>query len=348
MEQRKGVQKGFYEETELTKPLLLCDTRGNLSKESIGWSRHPLHTCNLKGHWLRKKRWNYWCVFNDKHLFSVTLANLDYLGVATAYFLDYGTKNFIEQSVLVPFGKGCNLSDVVRGDVIFKHKAMNLSILNEQQGTRIHVDSPSFGGQPLSAELFVKKVDKHETLNVVVPWGENRFQFTSKQLCLPLDGRVLTHGKSFDFQQGKSFAVLDFGRGVWPYSTAWNWAACSGTANGHIVGLNLGGKWTDGTGMTENAIFVDGKITKLSEDVVFSYDPNDFMKPWVIRTQLSSRVNIQFVPFYERIAKTNLLILESDDHQLFGRFSGTIIPDTGTPVQIKDIIGWAEEHKARW
>ncbi len=348
MEQKERAQKGFYKETELTKPSLLCDSRGKLLKKSIGWSRHPLHTCNLKRHWLRKKRWNYWCVFSDKYLFSITLANLDYLGIATAYFLEYETKKFIEQSVLMPLGRGCNLSDEVSGDIILKNKAMNLSILNEQQGTKISVDSSSFGGLPLLAELFVKKVSQHETLNVVVPWGENQFQFTSKQFCLPAEGHVLTHGKSFDFSYEKSFAVLDFGRGVWPYSTVWNWASCSGTVNGHIVGLNLGGKWTDGTGMTENAIFVDGEIIKLSEDIVFSYDPHDFIKPWAIKTELSDQVNIQFFPFYERIAKIDLLILKSEDHQLFGRFSGTIITDAGKAIQFKDIIGWAEEHKARW
>mgnify|MGYP001101558306 CR=1 FL=1 len=89
---------------------------------------------------------------------------------------------------------------------------------------------------------------------------------------------------------------------------------------------------------TQKEFYKETELIRFSEDVVFSYDPNKFIKPWSIKAQLSDRVNIQFVPFYERIAKTNLLILESDDHQLFGRFSGTIIPDTGTSVQIKDII----------
>ncbi len=48
---------------------------------------------------------------------------------------------------------------------------------------------------------------------------------------------------------------------------------------------------------------------------------------------------IQFFSFYERIAKTDLLILKSEDHQLFGRFSGTIEIDTGKTIQFKDIVG---------
>ena len=42
------------------------------------------------------------------------------------------------------------------------------------------------------------------------------------------------------------------------------------TLGGRRIGLNFGGKWTDGTGMTENAVFVDGVMTKMHEDVIFT------------------------------------------------------------------------------
>ena len=40
---------------------------------------------------------------------------------------------------------------------------------------------------------------------------------------------------------------------------------------------NLDSGWTDGTGMNENGFCLDGKLTKLSEDMQFSYNPSDFM-----------------------------------------------------------------------
>ena len=44
-------------EPEIIEPVNLCDPEGNLNPEAVGWSRHPLHHCNLRGHWPRKKRW---------------------------------------------------------------------------------------------------------------------------------------------------------------------------------------------------------------------------------------------------------------------------------------------------
>ena len=48
----------------------------------VGWSRTPLHRCNLSAHPLRKKRWDYWCVTSATHLLSLTYTDLDYVGLA--------------------------------------------------------------------------------------------------------------------------------------------------------------------------------------------------------------------------------------------------------------------------
>ncbi|MET8551707.1 DUF2804 family protein [Micromonospora zamorensis] len=46
-------------------------------------------------------------------------------------------------------------------------------------------------------------------------------------------------------------------------STAWNWAA--GAAPGRAI--QLGGKWTDGTRVTENGLFVDGRLHKIGGEL---------------------------------------------------------------------------------
>src|SRR3990172_8302415 len=103
------------EEREIAEAVNLCDARGRLLPASVGWSRRPLHTCNLRGHPLRKKRWNYWCITSDSYLFSVTLASVDYMGLAFAYFLERETGRFVEKTVTVPFGRGRVLSRLPGG-----------------------------------------------------------------------------------------------------------------------------------------------------------------------------------------------------------------------------------------
>ncbi|MBI2724214.1 MAG: hypothetical protein HYX50_04035 [Chloroflexi bacterium] len=43
-------------ERELTEAVTLCDDGGRLRPDAVGWSRRPLHTCNVSGHTPRKKR----------------------------------------------------------------------------------------------------------------------------------------------------------------------------------------------------------------------------------------------------------------------------------------------------
>ena len=72
--------------------------------------------------------------------------------------------------------------------------------------------------------------------------------------------------QSADASAGESWAVLDHGRGRWPYRMTWNWGAASGVVDGRTIGLQIGGTWTDGTGSTENAVVVDGRLAKVSEE----------------------------------------------------------------------------------
>lgn len=53
-------------------------------------------------------------------------------------------------------------------------------------------------------------------------------------------------------------------------------------------------------------------------------------------------------PSRKRVAKTNLAVITSEVHQMFGRYRGTVTTDEGEVIQIDGLIGWAEEHHAKW
>lgn len=338
-----------YHEPELTEPIELCDQHGNLNPAAIGWSRYPLHHCNLKGHWPRKKRWNYWAIVSSTHLFSVTLSNIDYLGLPFVYFLDFKTKTFTEKTLLKPFGAGCHLPPEVNGDIFYEDPAMPIAMVNTDQATRLSVACPDFDGKPLQADFLVHRPAGHESVNVVIPWSDKHFQFTSKQNTLPTEGVLRWGDHKIQFDQEDTFACLDFGRGIWPFNCFWNWSSFSTRlGDGRTVGVNLGAGWTDGTGMNENALCVDGKLTKIGEDITFDYDTGNFMAPWHMVSTATDRVNLEFTPFYERLAKTDALVIRSEVHQMIGSFKGTLKPDDSEPIDIQNAIGWAEDHHARW
>nr|WP_278249502.1 DUF2804 domain-containing protein [Nocardioides sp. IC4_145] len=144
---------------------------------------------------------------------------------------------------------------------------------------------------------------------------------------------------------GGVVGALDHGRGRWPYNVRWNWGAGSGRTDGRVVGIQVGGQWTDGTGSVENSLYVDGHLTKISEELVWDYDREDWLAPWRIT---GSSVDLTFVPFHLKRSVTDLKVFASRTHQCFGHWSGRVRDDTGTWVRVEDVVGWAEDVHNRW
>lgn len=336
-------------EPELLEPTLLCDGKGNLDPSSIGWSRQPIYNCSLSGHWPRKKKWNYWNITSQKYLFCAAVMDFDYAAFAFTYLYNFDTNIIVEKKLVAPFGKGCEVADNVTENVHIKSKEMSISFKEDKGFTKIYVECLSFKDElPLKAEFIIEHPSNLETLNVVIPWNKKRFQFTSKQNCLPAIGTAAIGSEVFYFKAGEAFASLDFGRGIWPRKIFWNWATASGIYRGKSIGLNMGGGWTDGTGMTENAVLFDGRINKVSDNIGFNYNHDDIMKPWRIKTKSSSRVDLEFSPRYDRSADTNIILVKSNMHQVFGHFTGQVVLDSGETAVIENIPGCVEEHYAIW
>lgn len=337
----------LHNEPEITSPVLLCGADGLLNREAIGWSRQPLHTCNLQPSLARKKKWNYWAVTSNDLLFSATIADVERFQLGGAYVFDRKTRRHIGKTVIVP-PETIAIPETISGDMVIDHPAMRVALTDEGSGTRIRVEASDFGGMQLEADILVERPLGHETLNVVIPWSDVQFQYTSKQNTLPASGFVQLGCERLEFAS-PSFGCLDYGRGVWPEYTVWNWGSASVVQDGRTIGLNLGGQWTDGTGMTENGICIDGRLTKISEDMVFEYDRSARMQPWRVRTAVSDRVDLRFLPEFERISESGKRdSFFASAHQMFGCYSGRITPDGGGPIELRDVFGWIEDHEAWW
>ena len=88
---------------------------------------------------------------------------------------------------------------------------------------------------------------------------------------------------------------------------------------------------------------VDGRLTKISEDMDFVYDRRDFMRPWTIGSRTGRRVRLRFEPEVEKRVRVPLGLASADLHLCFGRFDGEV---DGHAVE--GLPGWAEEMRARW
>lgn len=331
-------------EREITEPVSLCTSDGRLDPRAIGFTRTPLHRANLggqtwRGGWGRNKRWEYWAIVTPTHALALTLASLDYLGLVSAFVLDRarGTERSLDG--IAPLARGITLPDrAAGGPSRGRAGGVSITLDEETEGTRIRCEA-----RELSLDVLAVRPAGHESIGVVVPWGDRRFQYTVKDVGRPARGRATIGGTTLAIDERESFAVLDHGRGRWPYRNTWNWAAAHDPTRG--VSLQLGGKWTDGTGSTENGLFVGGRLHKIGETLAWRYDRARFMAPWRIEGE---RVGVTLRPSHDRHARTHLGVLSFDVHQCFGTFEGWAIDDGGVHVSLDGLFGWAEEATNRW
>lgn len=322
-------------ERELTAPVDLSTGRGRLDPDAVGWSRRPVHRTAIAG-WGRRKRWEYWGIVTPTHVVGLTVSSLDYAGVHGVYVLDRTTGVETVRDAVVPLARGVVLPDRVgQGRAHGAGGGLTIDVEHTPDATLLRATAPG-----VTLDLAVAEVPGRDCLCVVVPWSARRFQYTVKDVGRPVSGTLVVGGTSYDVGAG-AFAVLDHGRGKWPYAVTWNWAAAAGPGRA----ITLGGRWTDGTGSTENGLLVDGRLHKIGDELRWDYDRGDWLAPWRIR---GPRVDVTLTPFHERAARTRLGIVSNETHQCFGTLSGWATDDQGARVDLDGLVGWAEEARNRW
>lgn len=337
-------------------PSPLLTAAGQLAQ--VGWSRQPLLDCNLENarfyalhplQRLRIKRWDYYGFTTPDHFFSATLADLGYAGQVFIYLIDFATGAYHEATLTVPFSNGIALPrNSTEGDSTFDNGKVRLAFRHEADVRHISVMWPQFAGKALSADIMLRLKPDHESMAIVIPMNSaRRFYYNRKINCLPAEGQLTWGGDRIDFKPDYCLGNLDWGRGIWDYRSFWVWASASGfLPDGRTVGLNLGFGFGDTSKATENALILDGCIHKLGK-VDFHYSSQDFKQPWHMSSP-DGRLQLEFTPFVERVAKTNLLLIASEVHQMFGRYRGAVTAGDGEVIHLDGLIGWAEEHHARW
>ena len=316
---------------EIVSPVDLAVGR-RLNPDAVGWTRRPLHRTALP--WTgRVKRWEYWGIMTRRYVLGLTIADLDYANLTQIYAYDRKLDREVvaDTTNLGPLRPG--LPD---GLPPVTATSGPLTFADHGRGTRILVEHER-------VRVALEAVGGDDSLGVVVPWSKRRFQYTLKDPARPVTGTIEVDGEREAVISG--WGVLDRGRGVWPYRMTWNWAAGSGEVQGREIGLQLGGKWTDGTGQTENGIVVDGRLHHWDHDLTWDYDLADPDSTWTVT---GPDVEATLTPFHRRVASTQLGVIAATTYQSFGHWSGWARTTRGREYRLDGLVGWAEQAHNRW
>lgn len=192
------------------------------------------------------------------------------------------------------------------------------------------------------------------------------FYYNQKINCQSAEGRYRFGGVEHRLgplsPSGKAaFGVLDWGRGVWPWSNAWLWGSASGFAARVTVGganraeteagdkrfgFNIGYGFGDTSAASENMVFYEGRAHKIGR-LKIELDEKDFMKSWRAVSE-DGRFDMKLTPRLDRAASTDLGVLASIQHQVFGSWSGYAILNDGRRIEVSDLQGFCEKVINRW
>lgn len=340
---------------EITSKHPLLDENGHLIE--TGYAKRMILDYDrkaIKANSLRIKEWDYYLIYNNDYAIALTVDDNSYMALDSISLIDFRIpwENTNSPMKFMTLGKRNFPSSSLKGNVKGEGKNYSIEFIKEDDKRILNFHMDSFlDDKAIEGSITLFDYDD-ESMVIVTPYKESKvhFYYNQKINCMPAQGKVIFDGKEYIFNKEDSFGTLDWGRGVWTYKNTWYWGSGSGIADGHRFGFNIGYGFGDTSKASENMLFYDGKAHKLSE-VIFNIPKkdgkDDYLSDWTF-TSDDQRFEMSFKPIIDRAANTDFVILGSNQHQVFGKFTGTCVLDDGSKIEIKDFLGFAEKVSNKW
>ncbi len=308
----------------------------------------------IRANSFRIKEWDYYLIYNNDFAVALTVDDNSYMALDSISLIDFRIPWEHTNSPMKVFTMGKRNFPVSSesGDVKGEGKDYRIEFLNREKERILNFEMDRFlDDKSIKGSICLEKKDD-DSMVIVTPYKESKvhFYYNQKINCMPAAGKVYFDGKEYEFKKEDSFAVLDWGRGVWTYRNTWYWGSASGVLNGKRFGFNIGYGFGDTSAASENMLFYEGKAHKLSQvtfNIPMKDGKEDYLSDWTFSSD-DGRFEMDFHPILDRASNTDFVILGSDQHQVFGRFSGKAILDDGTVLEVKDFLGFAEKVSNKW
>lgn len=334
---------------EITTPTLLLDKKGNLLQP--GYAREMLYFYNREkaaGRPFGLKEWDFYQLALGEWVLQMTIGHTSYMANFSANMFSVKTGERHDFSRLRPFplrnipmpphpnqphclcaeGKGFSLSFKVEED----RRMLHLSAIDGREHVNIEMTLPHSAGD--------------EAMVIATPFEKpGQFYLNCKEHFYGVTGHA-RFGNRLVEALGEETALLDWGRGVWPFHQEWFWGCGAGLADGGRFGFNVGWGFGNLANATENMFFWNGKAYKLGALSV-ERDEGDYMNPWHFVSD-DGHFNMTMTPIYDNYTKTKFAFVNNRCHQVFGNFSGTATLPDGRIVRIKELLAFCEHAVNNW
>ena len=340
---------------EIMEAIPLLNEKGDLTQPGYAKRLLPVYDRKkVRGGLTRLKEWDYYYAGSDRFGVALTVADNSYMGLDSISFLSFEDKPWeITKSPMSVFPMGgTGLPSTSAAGITAhagKRHALLFQVSDGKRRLTAHMDKFR-GDDAIDVQLTLTR-EPEESMVICTPFGKaGHFYFNQKINCMRAEGTVQIGNDVYRFDPDDSFAVLDWGRGVWTYRNTWYWGSASGLVDGADFGFNIGYGFGDTSAATENMLFYNGKAHKLSQvdfGIPMRDGKEDYLSPWRF-TSDDGRFEMDFAPIIDRASCTDVKLIKSDQHQVFGRFTGTAVLDDGVRLEVRDLMGFAEKVENKW
>jgi hypothetical protein len=344
----------------------------------------------------RIKEWDYYCILARDFGIALTVSDNGYMGFVSATVFDFTVPWQTTDTVmpLLPMGRWAMPPSSASGSTKAEAGGASMRFEASNGARRLLFSWPSFGAKAIPAppktsccvplppddlkearpkapvpvglegEILLEEAPGDASMVIATPFKKPRraFYYNQKINCQSAEGSFRFGNREFRLERGSAFAVLDWGRGVWPWANSWLWGSASGiarrdakgdalrsadgTAGGAPFGFNIGYGFGDTSAASENVVFYAGKAHKIGR-LSIALDEKDYMKGWRASSE-DGRFDMRLDPLLDRSSSTDLGVLASKQHQVFGSWTGFAILDDGARIEVEGLRGFCEKVSNRW
>ncbi|MCH5152015.1 MAG: DUF2804 domain-containing protein [Clostridiales bacterium] len=333
---------------EITSTKELLDPSGRLA--TAGYATHMNFNYDksaVKCPPLRLKEWDFYQVhFDDRYVLQMTVGHVSYAVQISAALLDLktGVCRRVGKTTArnASFIKNMPVNPEVPNTIRYFSRNAHVQFEVTDKFRRLAMTFTDFSGIKAEINLELNNVSKNkEKMVIAIPFADPRQWYLNyKENCFVVNGYCRIEDVAYDIKDG--FGLLDWGRGVWPYHHNWVWGNGGTLVDGKHFGFNIGWGFGNTEAATENMFFYDNKAYKLG--IVTEIQMGDTYR----YVDLDKRFVFSVEPIYDNFTKTNMLWVKNKCHQLFGKWSGYVVLDDGTKVDVPPFVAFCEKAENNW
>ena len=333
-------------QNEIKNKTLLLDDKGHLNSKGYAKQMNFIYNRDkVKSFPLKLKEWNFYQFSNGEYVLQLTIGHVSYMCSVSVNLINIKTGLRKEISAMKPFFiPKLDLNPEEDSLIEYKEKDFEMIFKVDNDKRILTFKGSNKIYEDIDVYLEIENDKNNEKMVIATPFKKKKqFYLNYKENYYNVNGHAKFDETKVDFTN--SSGLIDWGRGVWPYSHEWYWGNLTSKINNVPFGFNIGWGFGDLSNATENMFFYDKKAYKLGSLKV-ERNKDDYMDKWILKEE-NNNFYLEFEPFFDNYTENKYVIINTHCNQLFGYFKGFVVVND-KKIDFENKLAFIEHAVNKW